>query len=210
MKKQVLIVLVILLINICVFSASIADSSIGFAYYTYNEDLRSGSETYSWSEKRNAISGNADIMLFGYDSNHGIDLGFTFLYPLSSKIDGEEVETSTADSDWGFRLGTSRKYLINDSLTLVSSAGYQFLMNICHFDDDNTVVWSRTIVHGVFFQDKLIFKLEDSLTINFGAMLIIPWFGTVTFSPEGSYSERFRTSFRGVIINPFLGFNLRM
>ena len=210
MKKTVLLVFLLLLIPISAITASIADSSIGFGYYTYRQTLKTGSEPYSWNVKCMALSASADITLFGYNSNHGVDFGFSFLYPLSVKVDGYDVETSPADSEWGFRLGAAQKYQMREDLTMVTSLGYQFLMNTRKYKDETPVVHSKAIIHGLFFQGKFIVKLEESLTISVGGLFIVPWFGSVTYSPEGGDSVRSRYSFRGVIINPFLGINLQM
>ena len=209
MKKTVLLVFLLLLIPISAITASIADISMGFAYYKYEGTLRTPSTSESWFETRYSLTVGADIMLFG-KSNHGIDLGFTFLYPVSSVVNDEDVKKTIADSDWGFRLGAAQKFEMSDNMALITSFGYQLLMNNRKLKDEATYDHREQLLHGLFFQGKFIVKLEETLSISVGGLFIVPVFGSVKKTAEDTAPKKYRYTFKGIILSPSLGIKLSM
>ncbi len=204
MKKTACIAFLILMIPLALFSETLFDSSLGFAFFTYQVEYNYENEKSTASEKGTGLTGNADIVFFG-DSRTGLDVGFTFLYPLTAKINGEEAETSFASSEWIVRIGLAKKRQINDKFSMITSSGYQLLMNYCHFDDEELVVWSKTFLHGLYFQEKFIIKVEDSMTINAGLLFVFPMFGKIIYSSEGYEDMKVQVYNRGLTISPFIG-----
>lgn len=210
MKKTIAVIVVLVFLSSALFAQWFVDGSLGFAYLSAKVTTKLGEESTSMKEKTSALSTDASFMFFPGESRFGADLGISVLFPISMTMGGVDIDIDFFDCDICPRIGLAWKADLNNSLVMLSSVGYEVMMDFGSETNGIVTVKTRSFVHGVYAQDRLVYKMNSNVRINAGLSLYFPIFGTMTEYISGTETKRKTNfTFSGILINPFIGIDIK-
>lgn len=210
MKKKCLILVLVLVAQVFLFADSIFEYSVGYNFFIYQDTYNEVGSTdfYTYTDKGSGYDLNANVSFWKPNSSFGVDIGFSFFQPLKESVDDSDYHVGFRESERGFRIGAIHRFMINDSIILLSSFGYQILMNFDSYDNTNNELVRRTILkHGLYVQERIVYPLTDTISINGGLLAIFPLYGSDTYAVKG-YDLKYSEKFAGAYVSPYLGIGL--
>lgn len=209
--KKLVILMICLLISANLFAVSFVTSSFGLSMMKFNESVYDSGYYLSVIEKSTAMNIDLRSSFFGNNSTFGFNIGLSILYPISSSVDGTEVQTEFFNANWCPQIGISAKYLVSDALTMVANFGYEMLFNYSakYNPDLNATISSTLFVHGFYGNDTFIYKVSEKMNLNFGFAMYFPIWGSQKFSAKGYASEQYSYNYSGLSFEPFIGFSIK-
>ena len=207
--KKTIFIFVLVFLCCMLYAESFVESSLGFAFLSAKETATVEGESITAKEKSSALTADVTAMIFSGESRFGADLGLSVLFPLSSSISGTEVDVDFFDCNFCPRIGLAWKTNLNKQLVMLSSAGYELMMN---YDSENILgvtIRSFLLIHGIYAQDRFTYTMEEGISFNAGLSVYIPIIGTVRLSAAGQGSEKIRMTYSGIMINPFIGIDIK-
>ena len=208
--KRVLVLFVMLIIALSgVFAVSYVESSLGVGFFTSKETVHFNGQSVSGNEKTTLLSSDFTFMTFSGASKIGFDIGISILFPLSSSLSGVDVDVEFFNCNWCPRIGVAWKYEISPQLTMLSAAGYELIMNYSSAYQSGITIRSSLFVHCLYATDRVAYKVNDDIVINAGLMALVPVVGFQKLSATGYESERYTITYSGIMINPFIGIDIK-
>ena len=207
--KKTIFIFVLVFLCCMLYAESFVESSLGFAFLSAKETAKIEGESITAKEKSTALTADVTAMIFSGESRFGADLGLSVLFPLSSSISGTEVDVDFFDCNLCPRIGLAWKTNLNKQLVMLSSAGYELMMNYDSESILGVTVRSFSLIHGIYAQDRLTYTMEEGISFNAGLFVYIPIIGTVKLSATGQGSEKIRMTYSGILLNPFIGIDIK-
>ncbi len=207
--KKIIVVLFLVVVCSTLFASSYFQTSLGFGFFSAHETVSYGGVSISGNEKTSTLTSDLTGLVFAENSTLGLDVGLTILFPLSASVNGVDVEIGFFDCNWCPRVGVAYRYDINKQLTMFTSAGYEMMMGFSSTYQSGITIHSSLFVHGIYAQDRFSYKVSDTMNVNAGLSLYIPLFGSQKLSAAGYASERYSYVYSGILINPFIGVNIK-
>ena len=208
--KKTAIVLVLVLLCCTLFAESFVDGSLGYAFLRVKETTTVRDITIVQNQKTSALSTEATFMFFPGTSRFGADLGLSVLFPISVTVNEREYDVSFFDCDYCPRIGLAWKADLDKNLVMLSSLGYQVMMDFESKTSGGRTAKTKLFIHGVYAQDRLVYKLNGNVRINAGLTLYFPIVGTVTTTISGIEGKSKQViTYSGVLINPFIGIDIK-
>lgn len=207
--KKILIVSVLAIVSLSLFADSFIESSVGFGFFSSKETVYYGGESLTGNEKSTALTTDFTAMSFAEGAKFGIDFGLSVMFPLSQSVSGVETDVEFFKCNWCPRIGLAWRYDLNSQLTMLSAVGYELMMNFTSAYQSGITVHSSLFVHGLYVQDRLSYKMDDSININAGVMMFLPFYGSQKLSATGYGSEKYSITYSGILINPFIGIDIK-
>jgi len=210
MKKTIAVIVVLVFLSSALFAQWFVDGSLGYAFFSAKRTATVGGIEYTLKEKTSALTTDASFMFFPGESRFGADLGISVLFPISSSANGHEVDLDFFDCCYNPRIGLAWKADLNNSLVMLSSAGYEVMMDFGSKTNGILTVKTRSYIHGVYAQDRLVYKMNANVRINAGLSLYFPIFGTEIKTISGTEGkETTNVTYSGILINPFIGIDIK-
>ena len=108
------------------------------------------------------------------------------------------------------RIGLAWKADLSSSLVMLSSVGYEVMMDFGSETNGIVTVKTKSFVHGVYAQDRLVYKMNSNVRINAGLSLFFPIFGTMTEYFSGTETKRTtKFTYSAILINPLVGIDIK-
>ncbi len=207
--KKTLIILFCLIVSFSLSAETISNSGFGLCFTITENTYTYDGYTSSSSERTRSLTLNEEGSFFSGDSNSGWNLGINALFPISSEINGYSAPTDFFAVLWAPKIGYSMKTKLSDTLTMVSSVGYQLMFRFDSEMIEGLSVTEFLMIHGIYGVDSFSYKASETTFFNFGISLFVPIFGTRRIGISGYGSETIRYTFSGVMINPYVGFRIK-
>lgn len=208
--KKIIIILAIMMISMSLFAGSYFKSSLGIAYLSLDEKVTYNGSSISGKEKTTAMALCLDGTFTGEKTKFGLNIGFSFLYPLSSSVNGVDVNIDFLNSNFCPRIGFVIETVVNDKFVLLSTFGYESMINYTskYSSELKTYIDCFLLTHGVYGKSTFIYKLENNFSLHFGFGISAPIIGSQKISASGHESEIYKYTYSGVILTPFIGFQI--
>ena len=210
MKKTIAVIVVLVFLSSALFAQWFVDGSLGYAFFSAKRTATVGGIEYTLKEKTSALTTDASFMFFPGDSRFGADLGISVLFPISASVNGHEVDLDFFDCCYNPRIGLAWKADLSNSLVMLSSVGYEAMMDFESKTSGGRTAKTKLFIHGVYAQDRLVYKLNGNVRINAGLTLYFPIFGRITTTISGTEGKATQDiKYSGVLLNPFIGIDIK-